>query len=154
VTAVEAAVGRALRGICVALFAGIMLLMMMVVCNRIVPLGSTDWSDEVIEFMTVWLVFCGSAEVWRMRQHFFVETVPSIMDATRHARAWRTLIAVAGLAFVAIFTWQSFELFLRAVDESPYFSLSRRLWYGAMPLNGGLMTLFSLRELYGILRAS
>jgi TRAP-type C4-dicarboxylate transport system permease small subunit len=150
VNAIENAVGHVLRTVCVALFAAIMVLMIAIVFNRILTVGTMDWSDEVIEFLTIWMVFCGSAEVWRTRQHFFVETVPGLVGATAHARAFQVLLALACLAFIAVFTWQSFELFQRAVDESPYFSLSRRLWYGAMPLNGALMTLFSVRELYAL----
>lgn len=150
-SAIEQATGRILRVVCIVLFGAVMLLMMAIVLNRILALGSLDWSDEVVEFLTIWLVFCGSAEVWRMRQHFFVETVPQAIDATRYASAYRAFLALAGLAFVAVFTWQSLELMLRATDESPYFSLSRRFWYAAMPLSGALMVLFSLRELFDIL---
>ena len=148
VKAIENHIGWALRAVCVTLFAGIMLMMMAIVFNRFVVIASTDWSDEIIELMMVWMVFCGSAEVWRMRQHFYVEIVPAAMAVTRHAWAYRVFIVAASLAFIAIFTYQSFDLFMRAVDESPYFSLPRRLWYGALPLNGALMMLFSLRELY------
>ena len=149
--AIENAVGRTLRAVSVILFAAIMLLMIAIVCNRFVVVGSTDWSDEIIELMVVWMVFCGSAEVWRMRGHFFVEIIPMMMKSTHYDRAYRVFVACAGLLFVAIFTYQSFDLFMRAVDESPYFSLTRRLWYGALPLNGLLMCLFSLRELYELL---
>lgn len=151
VVAAENAIGWSLRAICVVLFAYIMLMMMAIVLNRFVVVASTDWSDEIIELMMVWLVFCGSAEVWRMRQHFFVEIGSVLMAATRWNKAYRVAIALGCLAFVAIFTYQSSDLFMRAVDESPYFSLPRRLWYAAMPVNGFLMCLFSLRELYALL---
>ncbi|OFX05211.1 MAG: hypothetical protein A3D94_08045 [Alphaproteobacteria bacterium RIFCSPHIGHO2_12_FULL_66_14] len=55
---------------------------------------------------------------------------------------------MAGLLFIAIFTYKSFELCQRAIDVSPYFSLPRRLWYAARPISGFLMMLFSVRRLW------
>jgi TRAP-type transport system small permease protein len=149
--AVEQAIGVALRTVAVACLVGIMLLMVAGVGNRFFPLGSLDWSDEIIELMLVWLIFAGSAEVWRLNQHFAVEIVPLWVGGTRFDKAYRAFIAAACLVFIAIFTYKSLELFLRADDLSPYFSWSRRLWYGAMPFNGLLMTAFSLRQLFVIL---
>ena len=50
-----------------------------------------------------------------------------------------------------MFTYRSYDLFERATDVSPYFSWPRKLWYGAMPVNGALMMGFSLRQLTAIL---
>ncbi|MBL8669154.1 MAG: TRAP transporter small permease subunit [Alphaproteobacteria bacterium] len=151
---IEASLGLALRTFAVALFVGIAVLMTATVLHRFVPVGSMEWTDEIIELLLVWLVFTGTAEVWRVRQHFYVEIVPLAVAGTRHARAYRLALSAACLAFIALFTWQSFDLCLRAVDLSPHFSLPRPLWYGAMPFNGFLMCLFSLRELHGIWRDS
>jgi TRAP-type C4-dicarboxylate transport system permease small subunit len=89
--------------------------------------------------------------VWRVNQHFAVEIGPLMAQGTRFERGYRAFISLACLVFIAIFTWKSLDLFLRADDLSPYFSWPRRLWYGAMPLNGFLMVLFSLRQLWAIL---
>jgi TRAP-type transport system small permease protein len=146
-------VGLALRALTVALLAGIMALMVANVLNRFFPVASLDWADEIIELMLVWLVFCGAAEVWRANQHFAVDLVPALVAGTRFDLAYRVLIQLGCLLFVAVFTWQSSRLFLRADDVAPYFSWPRRLWYGAMPFSGALMVLFSLRRLHAMLTA-
>jgi TRAP-type C4-dicarboxylate transport system permease small subunit len=148
---IENGLGRVLRGVSVALLVGILVLMVASVVNRFFPFGSLDWSDEILELMLVWMIFTGTAEVWRVNQHFAVEIGPLMVQGTRFERTYRAFIILACLVFIGIFTWKSLDLFLRADDLSPYFSWSRRLWYGAMPLNGLLMMLFSLRQLRAIL---
>ena len=121
------------------------------VCNRFVNFAKLDWNDEVIELMLVWLIFMGSAEVWRINQHFAVDLVPVMFEGTRYEKAFKAFISLGCLVFIAIFTYRSYDLFERATDVSPYFSWPRKLWYGAMPVNGALMILFSLRQLMTIL---
>ena len=152
-TRIERHIGGVLRAMAIALLVGILALMVANVVNRFAPFAGLDWNDEIIELMLVWMIFTGSAEVWRVNQHFAVDFVPLMVAQTRFDKPFRAFIALGGLVFVAIFTYRSFDLFQRATDVSPYFSLPRKLWYGAMPLNGALMTAFSLRQLLTILQA-
>ena len=150
-TRAETIVGYALRTVAVVMLVLILILMVANVLNRFINFASLDWNDEIIELMLVWMIFCASAEVWRMNQHFAVDLVPLLIAGTRFEKAFKAFISLGCLVFIAIFTYRSFDLFQRATDVSPYFSLPRKLWYGAMPLNGALMVLFSLRQLLTIL---
>lgn len=140
-----------LRAIAVAMLVLILILMVANVANRFVNFASLDWNDEIIELMLVWMIFCASAEVWRMNQHFAVDLVPLMVAGTPFEKAFKVFISLGCLAFIAVFTYRSFDLYQRATDVSPYFSLPRKLWYGAMPLNGALMVMFSLRQLVTLL---
>jgi TRAP-type C4-dicarboxylate transport system permease small subunit len=140
-----------LRMISVVLLVGILVLMVANVSNRFINFASLDWNDEVIELMLVWLIFCGSAEVWRLNQHFAVDLLPVMSEGTRAAKPLKVFISLGCLVFIATFTYRSFDLFQRATDVSPYFSWPRKLWYGAMPVNGALMVVFSVRQLIEIL---
>lgn len=151
-TQLEKYIGFVLRAVAVVLLVGILVLMVANVSNRFVNFAKLDWNDEVIELMLVWLIFCGSAEVWRLNQHFAVDLVPLMIEHTRFEKAFKAFISLGCLVFIAIFTYRSFDLYQRATDVSPYFSWPRKLWYGAMPLNGALMVAFSLRQLLTILR--
>jgi TRAP-type C4-dicarboxylate transport system permease small subunit len=148
----ERYIGFVLRSVSVALLVGILLLMIANVGNRFLNVVSLDWNDEIIELMLVWMVFLGSAEVWRLNQHFAVDFVPLMFEGTWLAKGFKAFISLGCLVFIAVFTYRSYDLFQRATDVSPYFSWSRKLWYGAMPFNGALMVLFSLRQLIEILR--
>jgi TRAP-type C4-dicarboxylate transport system permease small subunit len=150
-TRLEQQIGILLRAIGIILLIAILVLMVTNVANRFVNFAKLDWNDEIIELMLVWMIFCGSAEVWRVNQHFAVDLVPLLITGTRFEKAFRAFISFGCLVFIAIFTYRSFDLFQRATDVSPYFSWPRKLWYGAMPVNGALMVAFSLRQLTTIL---
>jgi TRAP-type C4-dicarboxylate transport system permease small subunit len=150
-TRLEKYIGFVLRSLAVCLLVAILVLMVANVCNRFANFAKLDWNDEIIELMLVWLIFCGSAEVWRVNQHFAVDLVPLMVEGTRFDKFFRAFISFGCLVFIAIFTYRSFDLFQRATDVSPYFSWPRKLWYGAMPVNGALMVAFSLRQLMTIL---
>lgn len=150
-TRIETHIGYVLRAVAVCMLVAILVLMVANVLNRFVQFAELDWNDEIIELMLVWMIFCGSAEVWRINQHFAVDLVPLMIEGTRFEKLFKSFISLGCLVFIAIFTHRSFDLFQRASDVSPYFSLPRKLWYGAMPINGLLMTAFSLRQLITIL---
>jgi TRAP-type C4-dicarboxylate transport system permease small subunit len=151
-TRIETTIGYALRTLAVTLLVAILVLMTANVTDRFVNIAKLDWNDEIIELMLVWLVFLGSAEVWRLNQHFAVDFVPLMFEGTRLAKPYKAFISLGCLVFIAIFTYRSYDLFERATDVSPYFSWPRKLWYGAMPFNGALMMGLSLRQLVTILR--
>jgi TRAP-type C4-dicarboxylate transport system permease small subunit len=151
-TQLEKYIGIVLRAVAVCLLVGILVLMVANVCNRFVNFAKLDWNDEIIELMLVWLIFCGSAEVWRLNQHFAVDLVPLMIEGTRFEKGFKAFISFGCLVFIVIFTYRSYDLYQRATDVSPYFSWPRKLWYGAMPFNGALMVAFSLRQLWTLLR--
>ncbi|MFZ0845064.1 MAG: TRAP transporter small permease subunit [Pseudolabrys sp.] len=153
-TRIEKLIGFGLRAFAVAMLVAILVLMVANVLNRFVNFAGLDWNDEIIELMLVWMIFAGSAEVWRVNQHFAVDLVPLMIEGTRFEKAFKAFISLGCLVFIAIFTYRSFDLFQRATDVSPYFSLPRKLWYGSMPFNGALMTIFSVRQLLTILFTS
>ncbi len=146
------AVGRALRAFTMCSFSAICVLMVVSVANRFLPMGSTGWSDEIIELLLVWTVFMAIAEVWRQGQHFKVDLVPDLLRGTVAGLALELLTAAGCLVFLVTFIWQATDLMLQANDVSPIFSWSRRWWYLPMPLSGLLMTLFSTHRLATRLR--
>ena len=149
-TQIETMIGMVLRVCAVILLSAILVLMVANVANRFVNFAGLDWNDEIIELMLVWMIFLSAAEVWRVNQHFAVDILPTTLAGTSFGKPLKILISVGSLAFIAVFTHRSYELFQRATDVSPYFSLPRKLWYGAMPLCGVLMLGFSLRQLVTI----
>lgn len=144
---ISEAVGRALRAFTMCSFSAICLLMILNVASRFLPMGSTGWSDEIIELLLVWTVFMAIAEVWRQGQHFKVDLVPDLLRGSAAGVVLEMLTAAGCLVFLVTFIWQATDLMLQANDVSPIFSWSRRWWYLPMPLSALLMTLFSLHRL-------
>ncbi len=144
---ISEAVGRALRAFTMCSFSAICVLMVVSVTSRFLPMGSTGWSDEIIELLLVWTVFMAIAEVWRQGQHFKVDLVPDLLRGTTAGLALELFTAAGCLVFLVTFIWQATDLMLQANDVSPIFSWSRRWWYLPMPVSALLMTLFSLQRL-------
>lgn len=144
---ISEATGRTLRAFTMCTFSAICALMVISVMSRFLPMGSTGWSDEIIELLLVWTIFMAIAEVWRQGQHFKVDLVPDLLRGTGVGLALELFTAAGCLVFLMTFIWQATDLMLQANDVSPIFSWSRRWWYLPMPLSGLLMTLFSLHRL-------
>ncbi|MEO5732472.1 MAG: TRAP transporter small permease [Rubrivivax sp.] len=144
--------GHALRVFTMCSFSAICLLMVLSVASRFLPLGSTGWSDEIIELLLVWTVFMAIAEVWRQGQHFQVGVVPDLLRGSIGGVVLEMFTAIGCLVFLVTFIWQATDLMLQANDVSPIFSWSRRWWYLPLPISGLLMTLFSLHRLFARLR--
>ena len=97
-TRLEIYIGFVLRSFAVALLVAILVLMVANVTNRFVNFASLDWNDEIIELMLVWMVFLGSAEVWRNNQHFAVDLIPLMFEGTRLEKWFRAFISLGCLS--------------------------------------------------------
>lgn len=146
---ISAWTGRVLRGVCLLAFGVVFALMVAGVANRFYPLGNLGWSDEIIELAQVWMVFLGSAEVWRRGQHFRVEILPLALRGTLAGRGLDLLVLACSLSFLLVFTWESWSYAVETTDFSAIFAWPRWLWYAPLPIAGALMTLVTLAELYG-----
>jgi TRAP-type transport system small permease protein len=112
----------------------------------VVPVSFT-WADEIIELLFAWMVFLGTAIVWRTRAHIVVDLVPQLVAGTGVARLLEVVAAAFCLVFLAIFTWQGALFTVQAWgNTSPMLALPRPLWYAPMPIAGGMMIWHTLRH--------
>jgi TRAP-type C4-dicarboxylate transport system permease small subunit len=123
-----------------------------VVFVRFVPIAKLSWSDEVVEWAFAWLVFMGSAALYRKSEHFCVDALTCRLEG-RPGGLWHSLL-VEGLtcSFFVLFTYYGYRLTISANDRSPILEWPRPLWYGCMPLAGLIMTGYSLRNIVSTLR--
>jgi len=140
-----------MRGITVACFVVLLVLLTAVVFVRFVPVISMGWSDELVELAFAWLVFLGAATLWRDRSHFRVDMVPQMLVNTKAGRGLEVLLSLLSLGFFVVFTYEAYLLTRTATDRTPIFVLSRAFWYGVMPLSGALMILYTVRDLCALL---
>ena len=114
---------------------------------RIVPVAAFYWFDEVVEWMFAWMVFFGAATLWARDEHFRLEWISDKLKGTPAGHLSATAIEVVSLAFIAIFCYQSLQLTLLARDWTPVFNVSRRFLYVCIPISGGIMVGYSLRNI-------
>ena len=124
----------------------LLLLIAATVFVRFVPVSSMGWSDEIIEFAFAWMVFLGTACLWRNRSHFRVELITGWLAGSKSGQVLEIILNLLALVFFLVFTYQGWILSGKATDRSPILELPRYLWYMIMPLSGLIIVGYTLRD--------
>jgi TRAP-type C4-dicarboxylate transport system permease small subunit len=107
---------------------------------RFVPIMSLGWADEIVELAFAWMVFMGTAVVWRSNEHITIDFIPQALAGTRTGRVLEVAVCLLILGFLAVFTWQGWFLTIQARgNTSPMLTMPRPLWYAAIPVSGLVM---------------
>jgi TRAP-type C4-dicarboxylate transport system permease small subunit len=114
---------------------------------RFLPGFSLGWADEIIELAFAWMVFLGTALLWRDERHITVAFLPEMLAGTRAGRVLEGILALLLLTFLAIFIWQGWLLTVQAVgNRTPILALPKPAWYAVLPLSGIMMFAYTLRR--------
>lgn len=139
----------ALEWICIALFAGITFILTLNIVVRFFPFMSMHWFDEILELLYGALVFYGAAAVWVTHSHFSVgDWISKYLKSVRARFAYRLLVELLSLVFIAIFFWYALELMLQTEERTTAFAMSKKWLYACMPITGGIMVLYTLKNMY------
>ena len=142
--------GRMLRAVPIACFAALFVLLFVNVVARTFQLAGFAWFDEVVQGLFAWMVFSGSAALWREHGHFQVTWLADVLpDAP--ARMVQIVITLLGLCFLAAMTWYGTSLAMRAPAVTPILGLPTSLFYAAIPISGAVMMAYSLADLFRLL---
>ena len=143
----DTAVSSVIRKTCVAMFTAIALLMVINVLNRFFPVLNLSWFDEIVEGLFAWLVFLGSAELWRENEHFTVTFLPDWLRGTKKGDLLEILLDLTSMSFIGVFTYYAYVLTGRCNDITPVLEIPKYLLYLCMPLSGLIMLMHSLRKM-------
>ncbi|QCO56427.1 TRAP transporter small permease [Pseudorhodobacter turbinis] len=140
-------VAMALRVIPIACLVALFLLIFVNVIARTFQLAGFAWFDEVITGLFAWMVFVGSAALWRENDHFQVHWLQTVLPV-RSSHLLRLLIVALGLCFLFAMTWFGASLTLKAKAMTPILSMPTSLFYAAIPISGAVMFIYSLVDLF------
>jgi TRAP-type C4-dicarboxylate transport system permease small subunit len=139
----------ALEWICIVLFVAITLILSLNIVVRFVPVMSMHWFDEILELLYGALIFYGAAAVWINHSHFSVgDWISKHLKSVRARFAYRLIVELMSLIFIAIFFKYSLELMLNTEEQTTAFALSKKWLYACMPITGGIMLLYSVKNMY------
>jgi len=139
--------------VCLGLMVALVVDVFLGVFSRYVLHATFQWYDEVARLCFVWMVFLGAAVAVRRGAHFRLHLLidrfgPRLRYATDVA------VGVLVLVFGAVLVAGGIAMYpvaRRQVTDSLELSM---LWFhGALPIGGALMILFSLPQLWRLLRA-
>lgn len=139
--------------ICLGLLAALVVDVFLGVFSRYVLHATFQWYDEVARLCFVWMVFLGAATAVRRGAHFRLHLLidrfgPRLRRATDLGVG--LLVVVFGAVLVAGGV-AMYPVARRQVTDS--LELSMLWFYGALPIGGALMILFSLPQLWRLVRA-
>ena len=138
-----------LEWVCIALFAAITFILTLNIVVRFFPFMSMHWFDEILELLYGALVFYGAAAVWVTHSHFSVgDWVSKYLKSVRARFIYRLLVEVMSLVFIAIFFWYALELLMQTEERTTAFAMSKKWLYACMPITGGIMVLYTLKNMY------
>ena len=138
-----------LEWVCIALFAAITFILTLNIVVRFFPFMSMHWFDEILELLYGALVFYGAAAVWVNHAHFSVgDWISKYLKSVQLRFAYRFLVELLSLVFIVIFFYYALELTLHTEERTTAFAMSKKWLYVCMPIMGGLMVLYSLKNMY------
>jgi TRAP-type C4-dicarboxylate transport system permease small subunit len=138
-----------LKWICIVLFAAITFILTLNIVVRFVPFMSMHWFDEILELLYGALVFYGAAAVWVARSHFSVgDWISKRLKSARARFAYRLLVELLSLLFIAIFFKYALDLTIQTEERTTAFAMSKKWLYACMPITGGIMVLYSIKNIY------
>jgi TRAP-type C4-dicarboxylate transport system permease small subunit len=145
---VDRGLAEAMRGVCLAAFGVLIVLVTTLILLRFAPLFSLGWADEIVEMAFAWMTFLGTAVLWRGRAHFRVDLIPSMLAGTRAGQILEIVLSVTALAFFVVFTYEGAVLTLRTATPSPILAWPKAIWYAIMPISGVAMIGYTIRDLW------
>jgi len=148
----EKIIDLAMRWGGIGCLAGIFILISAGMFVRFVPISSMGWADEVIEFGFAWMVFLGSALLWKERTHFRVDMIPNWLAGSWSGRILDIIVNFMSLAFFLVFTLEGGILTMRTSDPSPILDLPKAIWYVIMPISGAAIIGYTVRDLILLFR--
>jgi TRAP-type C4-dicarboxylate transport system permease small subunit len=146
---IDKALMLVLEWVCIALFAAITFILTLNIVVRFFPFMSMHWFDEILELLYGALVFYGAAAVWVTHSHFSVgDWISKYLKSVRARFIYRLLVEVMSLVFIAIFFWYALELLMQTEERTTAFAMSKKWLYACMPITGGIMVLYTLKNMY------
>ena len=155
VARIERALAAVLRWMGAACLAVLLVLVCALVLIRFFPIVSLGWADEIVELFFAWMVFMGTAAVWRSGEHITIDFIPQALVGSRAGRALEVVLSLLALGFLAVFTWQGWLLTIQARgNTSPMLTMPKPLWYAAIPVSGLVMIGYTVSHTLKAIRPS
>jgi TRAP-type C4-dicarboxylate transport system permease small subunit len=145
---VDRALDAAMRwtsSLCLVVLLGLVSLIVLI---RFWPVVALGWEDEVVELAFAWMVFLGSAAVWRSHEHIVIDFIPQALAGSLAGRTLEIIVGVLLLGFLGVLTWYGWLLTLQSQgNTSPMLVLPRPLWYAAVPASGVVMIGYTIARM-------
>jgi TRAP-type transport system small permease protein len=150
----SAFVGRALEYLCAALLIVIVLIIFANVIGRYFFHAPLRWSDEVAQYMFLWLSYLGALAALIRGRHYSVPNLVEMLPRLPRA-AVKTLSDLIVLLMLLVLVWFGWQLVDRlSFQTSPALGLPVYYAYVALPLTAALMAVVVCGQIINRLRGA
>jgi TRAP-type C4-dicarboxylate transport system permease small subunit len=137
------------NNVCFVLLTALLIFMVLI---KYIPLASLLWSEEIIILLFDYMVFLGAAALWINREHISAGDWISgkLIKEERHRHLYRILIELLGLTFAAVLCYFSLFFMLSSISTGAVtnvMAMPKWYYYICMPVAGGLMVIYSIRNI-------
>ncbi len=148
-----------LKTVTLCMFAVLMIMIALNVFNRLVPITSFHWLDEIIELCFAAMTFYGAAAVWIIKGHYSVGNWLENRITPPTGKAFlRILIDSISCVFFIILFRYSLNLMLKTKEVTAVFQIPRSVLYACMPISSAVMVFYTVafiaNEIIGICKRS
>ena len=134
-----------LKTITLCMFAVLMTMIALNVFNRLVPITSFHWLDEIIELCFAAMTFYGAAAVWIIKGHYSVGNwLENRITFPAGKALLRILIDCISCVFFIILFKYSLNLMLKTKEVTAVFQIPRSVLYACMPISSVVMVFYTI----------
>ena len=139
-----------LKGLLVLLFFVLVVDVLWGVASRYLLGNQASWSEELARLLMVWLALLGAALVSREDRHLGLDVI--VRSWPKEVQRWgQAFVYLCILAFAGtIMAWGGFQLVEQRFASGqmlPALGISKAWFYLALPVSGGLVSLFAIESL-------
>ena len=143
-------VASILKAIVMGCCIGIAIILFIRVIIRFTPMNiELSWTDEVVEWMMAWMVFCAATLLFRDKAHFRVDMLPNKLEGKTAGIILDILITLCSMAFIGALFYYGIQMAMKTDQFSPMLKVPTKFPYSSIPVNGALILCYLLRDLVG-----
>jgi len=143
---------RGLELLCAALLTAIVLMVFANVAGRYFLHAPLRWSDELAQYLFLWLSYLGALAALVKGRHYsvalLIEALPKSLSTIV-----KTLSHVIVIVILAVLIWYGWKMVdILKFQRTPALRMSVYYFYLALPITSGLMLLVVVKQLFDTLR--
>lgn len=117
------------------------------VVTRFVISYPLAWTEEISRYLTVYIVFLGSALAMRQRLHIAIDFLPEIVSAVNKKRLNMVILVICAVFFTALTYFGTVLTVTVAEQSTPTLQFSMAWAYAAIPLGSFMMLLNTIANI-------
>lgn len=127
--------------------AGIVLITLLAVWQRYVMDNPLSWVEQVSNMLFIWVVFIGSAVLYRQNLHIGVDFFLTCLNE-RNRALWKWVIEALNLSFIVVLFVASLKLTIDvAGNTAGALDLSPAYYYASAPVACAMMMLYFIEKI-------